>query len=208
MAVAQQIAPKKRYLDAIISNMNYEGGCNPVNVVYITGLGWKRWRDIVHQYAQNDFRVLPPTGLPLGNIQGGFAWLENYKQELGELCFPPDGASTNPYPFYDRWGDSFNTTTEFVVVDQARSLATLAFLMAQTSSAASPGKNSIGTITGLPQTVPATLDVQRVRWVNAMDYGFYCGDHHIHVAGCAHYTSPTEGILDKTHFVFHISECY
>ena len=27
-----------------------------------------------------------------------------------------------------------------------------------------------------------------------MDYGFYCGDHHIHAAGCAHYTSPTEGV--------------
>src|SRR6185436_8353115 len=124
MAVAQQITPKKRYIDAIISNMNYEGGCNPLHVTYITGLGWKRWREIVHQYAQNDHRILPPTGLPLGNVQGGFAWLENYKQELGALCFPPDGSWENPYPFYDRWGDSFNTTTEFVVVDQARSLAT------------------------------------------------------------------------------------
>ena len=31
----------------MLANMNYEGGCNPVNVSYITGLGWKRQRDIV-----------------------------------------------------------------------------------------------------------------------------------------------------------------
>src|SRR5262249_6491264 len=53
----------------------------------------------------------------------------------------------------------------------------------------------------IPQTGAATIDVQLVRWINAMDYGFYCGDHHIHAAGCAHYTSPTEGILDKDMFL-------
>ncbi len=36
------------------------------------------------------------------------------------------------------------------------------------------------------------LDLQR--WVDPMKFGFYCGDHHIHAAGCAHYTSPSEGI--------------
>lgn len=38
------------------------------------------------------------------------------------------------------------------------------------------------------------LDVPLKRWVNPMDYGFYCGDHHIHGAGCAHYENPTEGV--------------
>jgi hypothetical protein len=33
-----------------------------------------------------------------------------------------------------------------------------------------------------------------------MDYGFYCGDHHIHGAGCAHYTSPTEGVAPADMF--------
>ena len=32
-----------------------------------------------------------------------------------------------------------------------------------------------------------------------MDYGFYSGDHHIHAAGCAHYTNPTEGRLRRGH---------
>lgn len=155
LAAAQQIQPQARYIDAILSNAAYEAGCNPVNMSYITGLGWTRWRDIVHQYALNDTRVLPPSGLPLGNIQGGFAYLENYKQELGRLCYPPDGSATAPYPFYDRFGDSFNTTTEFVVVDQARGLATLAFMLARTGDNDSESKSILGQIAGLPATVPA-----------------------------------------------------
>jgi hypothetical protein len=42
-----------------------------------------------------------------------------------------------------------------------------------------------------------TLDVKLERWINPMDYGFFNGDHHIHAAGCAHYTNPTEGVLPE-----------
>ncbi|MEW6303441.1 MAG: CehA/McbA family metallohydrolase [Verrucomicrobiota bacterium] len=53
-------------------------------------------------------------------------------------------------------------------------------------------------------TIPAKraheLSVRLQRWVNPMDYGFFCGDHHIHAAGCAHYTSPTEGVLPEHMF--------
>jgi len=41
---------------------------------------------------------------------------------------------------------------------------------------------------------PQTLELDLKRWVDPMQFGFYCGDHHIHAAGCAHYTSPSEGI--------------
>ena len=36
--------PRPKYVDAILGNLNYEAGCNPVNVTYLTGLGWKRQR--------------------------------------------------------------------------------------------------------------------------------------------------------------------
>jgi hypothetical protein len=130
--------PRPQMLDALLSNVNYEQGCNPVNVDYLTGLGWVRQREIVHQYAQNDRRILPPTGIPLGNIQGGFGWMDLYKGELGELSFPPDSAEIAPYPIYNRWGDAFNLTQEFVIVNQSRALACLALLMAQ-----SPIKNQV-----------------------------------------------------------------
>lgn len=38
------------------------------------------------------------------------------------------------------------------------------------------------------------------RWVRPMHMGWYSGDHHIHGAGCAHYTSPTEGVTPKDMF--------
>jgi hypothetical protein len=46
-----------------------------------------------------------------------------------------------------------------------------------------------------------TLAVRLQRWINPMEYGFYSGDHHIHAAGCAHYTNPTEGVLAKDMFL-------
>ncbi len=38
------------------------------------------------------------------------------------------------------------------------------------------------------------LTIQLDRWFDANQYGFFSGDHHIHAAGCAHYTQPSEGV--------------
>jgi hypothetical protein len=124
--------PRPKFLEAIIANLNFEAGCNPVNVCYLTGLGWKREHEIVHQYAQNQRRMLPPDGIPIGNVQGGYSWIQQYQNELTALSFPSDGDETAPYAFYDRWADTFNLNTEFVVLNQGRSLAYLAWLMART----------------------------------------------------------------------------
>jgi hypothetical protein len=156
LAVACQLDyPVKRdrrpaMLEALISNLNYEQGCNPVNVTYVTGLGWKRQREIVHQFAMNDGRVLPPTGIPLGNVQAAFGWNYTYEKELDSLSFPSDGADAAPYPFYDRWGDVFNLSQEFVVLNQARALGCLAWLMAGTSLKNQSWKPEQGEITGWP----------------------------------------------------------
>ena len=32
------------------------------------------------------------------------------------------------------------------------------------------------------------------RWIQPEQFGFYSGDHHIHAAGCSHYTAPTQGM--------------
>ena len=39
------------------------------------------------------------------------------------------------------------------------------------------------------------------RWIDAAKFGFYSGDHHIHAAGCAHYTNPTEGVFADDMFL-------
>jgi hypothetical protein len=53
----------------------------------------------------------------------------------------------------------------------------------------------------VPEKGEASIEVRLERWINATDYGFYTGDHHIHAAGCAHYTNPTEGVFAQDMFL-------
>lgn len=48
---------------------------------------------------------------------------------------------------------------------------------------------------------PPTLTFKLARWINPAESGWYSGDHHIHAAGCAHYTSPTEGVQPQDMFL-------
>jgi hypothetical protein len=45
------------------------------------------------------------------------------------------------------------------------------------------------------------IAIKLERWINPMDAGWYNGDHHIHAAGCAHYTNPTEGVMPEDMFL-------
>lgn len=53
----------------------------------------------------------------------------------------------------------------------------------------------------IPAGKAMDLELSLKRWVDPMKYGFYNGDHHIHAAGCAHYTSPTEGVTPEDVFL-------
>ena len=72
--------------------------------------------------------------------------MHTYKKELGQWNWPKDGGKDKPYPFYDRWGDSFNTTTEFTVQQLSRSLASAAYWMARTQLKTQPWKSSAARI--------------------------------------------------------------
>src|SRR5258706_3099735 len=41
---------------------------------------------------------------------------------------------------------------------------------------------------------PATVKIKLERWVNPAKLDWWSGDHHIHAAGCQHYSNPTEGV--------------
>ncbi|HXD85783.1 MAG TPA: CehA/McbA family metallohydrolase [Urbifossiella sp.] len=45
------------------------------------------------------------------------------------------------------------------------------------------------------------IAVKLERWINPAMAGWYSGDHHIHAAGCAHYTNPTEGVMPEDMFL-------
>ena len=133
LVVAYQFNPKPEYLDAILLNLNYEGGCNPVNMPYLTGVGWKRQRNVVDQYSLNDRRSLPKDGIPVSGLTQQFFSTWIYGLELGFLTFPYDYTDTAPYPYYDRWCDDWNVSTEGSTTDTVRSLAAIGWLAARTS---------------------------------------------------------------------------
>jgi hypothetical protein len=56
-----------------------------------------------------------------------------------------------------------------------------------------------------PESIPKTsqlvvdgqtsaVQFQTARWIDPARFGWWSGDHHIHAAGCAHYTKPSEGV--------------
>lgn len=53
----------------------------------------------------------------------------------------------------------------------------------------------------IPEKGPHTIQIKLERWLDPAKYGFYSGDHHIHAAGCAHYTNPTEGVFAEDMFL-------
>jgi hypothetical protein len=46
------------------------------------------------------------------------------------------------------------------------------------------------------------LSFRAERWIDPAATGWWSGDHHIHAAGCAHYTKPTEGVFAE-HMIRH-----
>ena len=42
---------------------------------------------------------------------------------------------------------------------------------------------------------PITKTFHLKRWIDPSTFGWWSGDHHIHAAGCAHFTNPSEGVL-------------
>ncbi|EEF63251.1 glycoside hydrolase family 9 protein [Pedosphaera parvula] len=160
--VAYQLNQKPEYLDAMVSNLNYEGGSNPVNMTYVTGLGWRRQRIVVSQYAANARHIMPPTGEPIGNVQDGFPYLSSYQSTLRDLCYPSDSTG-NFTPFYDRWGDTWNVSTEMVGLNEARGLATTAGLAAMTGTKTQAYTAKAGTIVtpaNMPVGKPVTVSFQ------------------------------------------------
>ncbi len=137
VAVANQIQSHPGNIPTIIENLNYEAGRNPLNVSRLTGIGSYQQREVVHQFAQNNaLAVLPPTGVPLGNIASYFdipiqstAWQYGY---LDSVCFPvlaDQLVDKTTFPLYDRWAETYNIHTEFVALQTARGLVSAAYLV-------------------------------------------------------------------------------
>jgi hypothetical protein len=160
MAVAYQLNPRFEYIDALVANLNYEAGTNPVNAMFLTGLGLKRQREIVHQWANNNRQTLPMPGIPIGNVTGHYSYLGTYGasgNELTKLSFPTDSTASpgTMYPFYDRWADTWNVNAEFIAVNQARGLLSSAMLAGHTAARSTAWKPSTTARIVVPTTTVA-----------------------------------------------------
>ena len=52
----------------------------------------------------------------------------------------------------------------------------------------------------VPFAAKQPVELKLDRWIDAREYGFLSGDHHIHGAGCSHYESPTQGVTPQDMF--------
>ena len=148
---------------ALVSNLAYEAGCNPLNLSYVNGLGGLRYKNIESQYAENDKHQVAPTGLIIGNIISGFVPVAAYPS-LEHLSLPWDSSDITGCPMYDRGGDAPNYLTENTGMDEARALAVSAFLMGQGAFASQPWvpANNLITLTnsgnGMQCTLQSSID--------------------------------------------------
>ncbi|MBA4147113.1 MAG: glycoside hydrolase family 9 protein [Verrucomicrobia bacterium] len=160
VVTAYQLVPKRGYINTLIGAMNYEAGCNPLNMGFLTGVGWKRQRETVNQYANNDRRVLPPSGIPIGSVWPGAPNIYQYGTELNSLVFPTDSTSANNmFAPYEKWTDTFHVATEMVNPQQGRGLGATAWLMAQTHLKNQPWKAATATIVGLPSSTSVNQNI-------------------------------------------------
>ena len=146
---------KAKAIKTLSDASGYEFGQNPSNRPFVTGTGNRWMREIVHQYATNDDRVLPPSGIPFGNVFGGPHNIYQYKMDgrngLNSLFYPELG---DKFPFYDRSGtDAFNVTAEFTLDKQARHLAAYLYLLGQAGTSLKPWKSAVGKIVGAPDKI-------------------------------------------------------
>ncbi|MBS2022188.1 MAG: glycoside hydrolase family 9 protein, partial [Deltaproteobacteria bacterium] len=145
LSVAALLDDKPELSEAIDGAFDYELGENPLDVTFVTGLGWKREHVVVSQFAESGRESLPPTGLLVGSVTEGVAWIGLYKREMLDLTWPFDSDPAAPYPLYDRWTDTFNLSAEGSTFVQASSLAAAALRMARSPLAkqawrAQPGR--------------------------------------------------------------------
>ena len=169
LLVAWLLDPRPELLEAAVGNLDFTAGANPLDTSFVGGLGHRWPRELVSQFALNDARALPPSGIPSADVVSEFAWLDKYKEELRKVGFPSTDDRDNPVPMFDRWGDSFNTTSEVTVPVLARCLGAAAFLMARTPVRHQPWRAATARIEGVPARVTEWDRVSATLVVDGLD---------------------------------------
>jgi len=168
LTTAYQLETKPEYEEALFSNIDYSLGANPLNVCCLTGTGYFRQYVIADQYAENDWRKLPPSGLLTGCLQEGNPVAGHKNDELRLISFPAADKQAGAYPLYDRWSDTGNFNSELTLVIQAKALSAAAYLMAESALKEQKYKFLTGKIIDKgKKNFAITSDRRDLNWENA-----------------------------------------
>jgi hypothetical protein len=115
----------------------FEGGGNPLNQPYFTGIGRHWRRNAVNRITLNDDRKLAVPGIPIGNIVSTPHNLRPYQIEGRAALRGWFTPSLETFPFYERSGtDAYNVREEWTIATGGRLLAGHLFRLGQVEEAA------------------------------------------------------------------------
>lgn len=129
LLIANILKPNPAYTQTALYNWDYVLGANPTGYSYVTGIGSKRFREVVSTQTMYDNIKPPVPGLPIG-MGNNFGYLEVYKGQLSQM-FPPNNAgSPDPkvsYPLLAQVYDGWNIGVEFTIPEIAQNIISAAY---------------------------------------------------------------------------------
>ncbi|MDQ2932910.1 MAG: glycoside hydrolase family 9 protein [bacterium] len=120
LLMANAISPNITYLQTALYNWDYVLGSNPTGYSLMTGIGSKRYRDVVSDQSVHDLIVSPVPGIPIGlsNRVGGLT-------EYGSAKFAQ--APSTGYPALMHYYDGWNVGVEFTTPEVSENLISAAY---------------------------------------------------------------------------------
>jgi hypothetical protein len=120
--------------------MYYAAGANPLNQSFVTGLGDRRYENLVSQWNTERFvenglwnYTLPPSGLIHGNFVTSYGYYGNYGNDPKYLAWPGLDNDSQGLPLYERNCDVNNTENEMINPQLCKALAVASYYLGQTS---------------------------------------------------------------------------
>jgi|GEM_PF-2202440 len=129
LLVAHSLKSNNAYVQTALYNWDYILGSNPTGYSYITGIGSKRFREIVHTQSMYDGIKPPVPGIPVG-MGNNFGYLEVYGSKLAQMFPVNNGGSPDPkvsYPLLAQVYDGWNIGVEFTVPEIAENIISAAY---------------------------------------------------------------------------------
>ncbi|REJ91169.1 MAG: hypothetical protein DWQ34_15630 [Planctomycetota bacterium] len=136
-----------------------------------------------------DVRPAVPVGLSIRDVDGSPTMAKLTIRDRSGRVYPPQAKRLAPDFFFQP--HVYRADGETVPLPPGDY---------EVTSSRGPEYVELTQTVAIPDSDAAEIDVPLERWIAPMQHGWYCGDHHIHGAGCAHYQVPTLGVTPEDMF--------